>query len=178
MVPKISIKEVTKPESSGLTGAERMFESDEEDIEVQEQIAAALEMVDPLDELKLSETSSSSESSSEDDDKKVDLNETKQYYRGLEAEGTGKSETKPSNSKPTTTGEPPAVPDDSGHPGDPGPDIASSGDNPPAKPTATKGKGPNSEKSGKAPAPKQQLSAVAEGVWERARSPLSLEGLP
>ena len=70
------------------------------------------------------------------------------------------------------TGEPPAVPDDSGNPGGSSPDVVSSGDIPPAKPTATKGKGPNSEKSGKAPAPKQQLSAMAEGVRERVQSTL------
>ena len=126
VVLKISMKEVTKPESSGLTGADRMFESEEEeDAEMQEQIAAALETVDPLAELKLSELSSDSESSSDDDDDNVDLNETKQYYQGQEAEGTGKSEMKSSNSKPATTVEPPAIPDDSGNPGGSGPDVPS-----------------------------------------------------
>ena len=91
VVLNISMKEVTKLESSGLTGAERMFESEEEeeDVEVQEQIAAALETVDPLDELKLSESSSNSELSSDDDGNKVDLNETKQYYQGPETGGIG-----------------------------------------------------------------------------------------
>ena len=38
---KISMKEVAKPEGSGLTGADRLFESDDEedDAEMQEQIA-------------------------------------------------------------------------------------------------------------------------------------------
>ena len=62
VVLKISMKEVAKPEGSGLTGADRLFESDkeEEDTKLQEQITAAFVMADTIDELKLSETSSSS----------------------------------------------------------------------------------------------------------------------
>ena len=42
----------------------------------------------------------------------------------------------------------------------------------PAKPAATKGKGPNSENSSKAYAPKLQLSTTAQGVEERTQSTL------
>ena len=169
VVLKVSMKEVAKPESSGLTGVDRLFESDdeEEDSELQEQIATAFITADTIDELKLSETSSSSGSGSSDsDDDNADPNETKQYLQDQEAEGMEKS-----GSGPATTTEPPAVPADSGNPGGPGPDVEPEQD-PPSKATGTKGKGPNSEKSGKAAAPKLQFSTSAEGVWERAQSTL------
>ena len=174
VVLKISMKEVAKPEGSGLTGADRLFESDdeEEDAELQEQIAAAFVTADTIDELKLSETSSSSGSGSFDsDDDNADPNVTKQYLRDQEAEGMEKSRSKPDGSGPATITDPPAVLADSGNPRGPGPDVTPE-QNPPSKTTGTKGKGPNSEKSGKAPAPKLQFSTSAEGVRERAQSTL------
>ena len=169
MVLKISMKEVAKPESSGLTGADRLFESDdkEEDAELKEQIEAAFETADTIDKLKLSETSSSSDSGSSDsDDDNTDPNETKQYLQDQETEGMEES-----GSGPATTTDPPAASADSGNPGGPGPDVGPE-QNPPSKATGTKGKGPNSEKSRKAPAPKLQFSTSAEGVQERIQSTL------
>ena len=66
---------------------------------------------------------------------------------------------------------PAAVPDDAGNPINSGLD-APSGNAPLTKPRATKGKGPSNESSGKAPASKLQLLAVALGVQEHARSTL------
>ena len=169
VVVKIPIKDLVKLEGSGLTGADRLFESDDEedDAELKEQIEAAYKTADTMDELKLSETSSSSNSGSSDsgnDDD--DPNETKQYPEHPEAEGMEES-----GSRPATTTDPPAAPADSGNPGGPDPDIGPE-QNPPLKATGTKGKGPNSEKSGKAPAPKSQLSTSAKGVRERAQTTL------
>ena len=66
---------------------------------------------------------------------------------------------------------PAAILEGAGNPTGSGPD-APSGNTPPTKPGATKGKGPSNESSGKAPASKLQLSATALGVQERARSTL------
>ena len=61
--------------------------------------------------------------------------------------------------------------ENAGNPTGPRPDIPS-GNTQPIKPGATKGKGPNDETSGKAPASKTQFSAAALGVQERAQSTL------
>ena len=90
VVVKISMKEVAKPGGSGLTGAERLFDSDdeEEDTKLQEQIEAAFVTADTIDELKLSESSSSSGSESSDsDDDNADLNVTREYPKDQDAEG-------------------------------------------------------------------------------------------
>ena len=91
VVVKISMKDVAKPEGSGLTGTDRLFDSDDEedDAELKEQIETAYKTADTIDELKLSETSSSSNSGSSDSDD--DPNETKQYPEHPEAEGVGES---------------------------------------------------------------------------------------
>ena len=122
-----------------------------------------------MEELMLSEHDDESESESSDDDGKDDLDKTKQYYKDQE-EGTGEPGSKPSSPKAVNTG-PAAVPESVGNPTVSGPD-APSGNTLPAKPGATKGKGPSNESSGKAPASKLQLSAVALGVQERAQSTL------
>ena len=80
VIVKIPLKDLDKPEGSGVTGADQLFDSDDEedDAGLREQIETAYQMADTIDELKLSETSpsSSSESSdSEDDD--ADPDETK-----------------------------------------------------------------------------------------------------
>ena len=67
--------------------------------------------------------------------------------------------------------DPAAIPESAGNPTGSRPD-APSGNIPPTKPGATKGKGPSNESSGKAPASKLQLSATALGVQERAQSTL------
>ena len=163
VIVKISMG-LAKPEVSGPTVVNPLFDSDdeEEDASLQEQIEAAYKTADTLDELKLSEMSSSSDSGSSDsngDD--ADPNETKQYLQHQETEEVGKS-----GSRLATATDPPP-----GNPGGPGLDIKPE-QNPPSKTTGTKGKGPNSEKSGKASAPKSQLSASAEGVREHAQSTL------
>ena len=69
VVLKISMKDTTKPECSGLTGVDRLFDDDteeEDDAELREQIAAAHEAADPIDELKLSESSLDSRLGSSD----------------------------------------------------------------------------------------------------------------
>ena len=170
VVISIPVKKVGKPEDSGLAGKSLMFESEEEDDpELKKQIEAALDKTGLLGELMLSEHKSESESESSDDDDDKDLNETKQYYEDQE-EGIEKSGSKPISPKAVNT-DPAAVPESAGNPTDSKPD-APSGDTPPAKPRYTKGKGASSECSGKAPAPKLQLSAVAQGVQERAQSTL------
>ena len=69
------------------------------------------------------------------------------------------------------TTDPAAIPDSSGNPTGSKPD-APSGNTLPTKPGATKGKGPSSEISGKAPTSKLQLSAAALGVQECVQSTL------
>ena len=98
-----------------------------------------------------------------------DLTETKRYYEGQE-EGIGEPGSKPSSPKAVNT-DPAAVPESAGNPTSSRPD-APSGNTPPTKPGATKGKGPSNESFGKAPASKLQLSAAALGVQERTRSTL------
>ena len=170
VVITISTKEVKKPEGSGLVGKTPMFESEEEDDpEIKKQIEAALDATGLMEELMLSEQDDESKSESYDDDGKDDLDETKQSYKDQE-EGTGEPGSKPSSPKAVNTG-PAVVPESVGNPTVSGRD-ASSGNTLPAKPGATKGKGPSNESSGKAPASKLQLSAAAPGVQERTQSTL------
>ena len=171
MVISIPEKEVSKLEGSGLAVKTLMFESKEEDDpEVKKQIEAVLDKMGLLGDMMLSEPEdeSESESSNEDDDDE-DLNNTKRYYEGQE-EGAGEPGSKPSSPKAVNT-DPAAVPESAGNPTGSWPD-APSGNIPPTKPGATKGKGPSNESSGKAPASKLQLSAAALGVQERAQSTL------
>ena len=174
VVIMISAKEVAKPESSGLGGKSPMFESEEEDDpEIKKQIEAALDETLLLGDLMLSEHGDESDSESSDDDnnddKDDDLDETKRYYEDQE-EGTEGPGSKPSGPEAVNTG-PTAVPENAGNPTGPRPDVPS-GNTRPIKPGATKGKGPNDESSGKAPATKSQFSAAALGVQERAQSTL------
>ena len=170
VVITISAKEVKKTEGSGLVGKSPMFESEEEDDpEIKKKIEAALDVMGLMEELMLSEEDDESESKSSDNDGKDDLDETKQYYKDQE-EAAGEAGLKPSSPKAVDTG-PAAVPGGARNPTVSGPD-AQSGDSLPAKPGATKGKGPSNESSGKAPASKLQLSAAALGVQERAQSTL------
>ena len=165
----IPVKEVAKPEASGLAGKTLMFESEEEDDpEVKKQIEAVLDRADLLGDLILSEPEDESESESPDgDDGDEDLNETKWYYEGQE-EGTGEPGLKPSSPKTADTN-PAGVPESAGNPTGSRPD-APSRNTPSTKPGATKCKGPSNESSGKAPASKPQLSAAALGVQEHAQS--------
>ena len=166
----ISTKEVKKPEGSGLAGKAPMFESEEEDDpEIKKQIEAALDTTGLMEELMLSEQDNESVSKSSDDDGKDDLDKTKQYYKDQE-EGTGEPGSKPSSPKAVDTG-PAAVPESVGNPTVSGPD-APFGNTLPAKPGATKGKGPSNESSGKAPASKLRLSPAALGVQECTQSTL------
>ena len=170
VVITISTKEVKKPESSGLDDKDPMFESEEEDDpEIKRQIKDALDVTGLMEELMLSEHDDESESESSDDDGKDDLDETKRYYEDQEEE-TREPEPKLSNTKAVDTG-PAAVPRGVSNPTVSGPD-AQSGNSLPAKPGATKGKGPSNESSSKAPASKPQLSATALGVQEHMQSTL------
>ena len=165
VVISIPVRKVEKPESSGLAGKTLMFESEEEDDpKVKKQIEAALDKTGPLGDLMLSEPKDESESESSDDDDD-ELNETKRYYEGQE-EGIGESGSKPSSPKAVNT-DPAAAPESARNPTGSRP-----GNTQPTKPGATKGKGPSSEGSGKAPASKLQLSAAALGVQEHAQSTL------
>ena len=145
----IPAKDVARPEGSGQTGKDLLFESEEEDkAEVQKQIKAALDSAGPLGDLILSEDDleSDSESSDSNDDGEDQDQED-------------------------VTADPPSMPDrsrsqDGPNPGAPSKDIL------PAIPAATKGKGPSSEDSGKAPTPKIQLSSAAPGVQEHVQSTL------
>ena len=171
VVISISAKEVAKLEGSSLAGKTPMFESEgEEDPEIKKQIEAALDEMGLLGDLMLSEHEDESESeSSDDDDNDDDLDETKRYY-GDQEEGTGEPGSKPSSPKAVNIG-PAAVPEGAGNPTSSGPDAPSE-NTPLTKPGATKGKGPNNESSGKAPASKLQLLAAALGVQEHVRSTL------
>ena len=143
VVVSIPAKEVAKPEGSGLAGKTPMFESEEEDDpEIKKQIEAALDETGLLGDLMLSEHDNESESESSDDDNNDDdLDETKQYYKDQEEqEGTGEPGSKPSSPKAVNTG-PAAMPEGAGNPNGSGPD-APSGNTPPTKPGATKGKVP------------------------------------
>ena len=169
VVISIPVKEVAKPEGSGLAGKTIMFESEEEDDpEVKKQIEAALDKTGLLGDLMLSEHEDESESKSSDDDD-GDLNETKRYYEGQEEE-IGESGLKP-NSPKVVNIDPAVIPESAGNLTGSRPDTPS-GKIPLAKPGATKGKGPSSESSGKAPGSKLQLLAAAQGVQERTQSTL------
>ena len=172
VVISIPAKEVVKPEGSGLAGKTPMFESEEEDDpEIKKQIEAALDETGLLGDLMLSEHEDESESkSSNDDDNDDDLDKTKRYYEDQE-EGTGEPGSKPSSPKAVNIG-PAAVLESAGNPTGSRPD-APSGNTPPTKPGATKGKGPSNESSGKAPASKLQFSAAALG-YKSVRGPLFL----
>ena len=168
VVITISAKEVAKPEGSGLGGKSPMFESEEEDDpKIKKRIEAALGET-LLGDLMLLEHEDESDSESSDDNDDA-LDETKQYYedqeKGMEGPGS-----KPSGPEAVNTG-PAAVPESAGNPTGPRPDVPS-GNTQPIKSGATKGKGPNNESSGKAPASKSQFSAAALGVQERAQSTL------
>ena len=166
VVVKIPMKDLAKPEGSGLMGANRLFDSDdeEEDAELKEQIEAAYKTADTIDELKLSETSSSSDlGSSNAEGENADPNATKKHPEDHDAEEAEK----PGPANVTDT---PAIPADSGKPR--GPDSEVVPEQNPSKTPGTKGKGPNSKNSGKAPATKPQLSTSAEGVRERAQATL------
>ena len=169
VVITISAKEVAKPEGSGLGEKSPTFESEEEDNpEIKKRIEAALDKTLLFGDLMLSEHEDESDSESSDDDND-DLDETKRYYEDQE-EGTEGPGLKPSGPKAVNTG-PAAVPENAGNPTGPRLDVPS-GNTQLIKPGATKGKGPNDESSGKAPASKTQFSAAALGVQERAQSTL------
>ena len=154
VVITISAKEVAKPEGSGLGQKSPMFESEEEDDpEIKKRIEAALDETLLLGDLMLSEHEDESDSESSDDDND-DLDETKRYYEDQE-EGTEGPGSRLSGPKAVNTG-PAAVPENAGNQTGPRPDIPS-GNTQLIKPGATKGKGPNDECSGKAPASKTQF---------------------
>ena len=171
----ILAEKVSKPEDSGFDRKGKMFESEEDDDpEVQEQIKTVLASSGPLGDLQLSESEDESESGSPgSNDNEGDLNETKQYYKGEEDEAAKDSGLKPDSSTAVT--DPPAM---LGNPGNPdGSDLGAPAiDAQPTKPIPSKGKGPNSESSSKAPASKSgattQPSAAAQGVQEHGQSTL------
>ena len=149
-------KNKEKPEGSASASKSRLFDndSDEEDNpEVQQQIEATLGAAGPLGDLELSEDEDS-EPDSESSDDEDELNDTKEY---------------PDHGD--TCGDPPDAPERSHNPTGSKPTMNSK-DTTPAKPTATKGKGPSSASSGKAPASKEQFSAATQGVQERAQATL------
>ena len=93
VIVKIPLKDLDKLEGSGVTGANRLFDSDDEEVDagLKEQIEMAYQMADTIDELKLLETSSSSSSESsdsEDDDANPD--ETKVLPQPKETEEGGR----------------------------------------------------------------------------------------
>ena len=154
-----------------------MFESedDDDDPEVQEQIKMALASSGLLGDLQLSESEDESESDSpSSDDDEGDPNKTKQYYKNQQDEAAKDSGLKPDSSIPAVT-DPPAVP---GNPGNPRWfQSRRSGQRRPAnQPIPSKGKGPNSKSSSKAPASKSSAttwpSAAAQGVREFMQSTL------
>ena len=167
---------VSKPEDSGFDGKGKMFESEEDDNpEVQRQIKTVLASSGPLGDLQLSESEDESESGSPGgDDNEGDKNKTKQYYKGEEGEAAKDSGLKP-NSSTMAVMDPPAVPGNPGNPDGSDP-SAPAKDTQPTKPIPSKGKGPNSESSSKAPASKSgtttQPSAAAQGVQEHVQSTL------
>ena len=174
----IPVRKVSKPGGSGLDGKDRMFESnDEDDAEVQEQIKAVLAKSGPLDDLQLSESEDGSESDTPDDDDNGggDPNKTKQYYQGQEDQMAKDSRLKPDSSTTNVVTDPPAVPGNPRKPDDSNPGILAKEDQP-TKPIPSKGKGPSSGNSSKAPASKSSAtthpSAVARGVQERMQSTL------
>ena len=174
---RILAEKVSKPEDSSFDGKGKMFESEEDDDpEVQEQIKTVLASSGLLGDLQLSESEDESESDSpDDDDNEGDPNETKQYYKGQEDEAAKDSGLKLDSSTPTAVTDPPAMTGnprnlDGSNPGTLAKDAQ------PTKPIPSKGKGPNSESSSKAPASKSgtttQPLAVAQGVQESMQSTL------
>ena len=166
VIVKIPLKDLDKQEGSGVTGADQLFESDDEedDADLREQIEMAYQLADTIDELKLSETSSSSSSESSDSEgDDADPDETKPLPQHEETEGVGETGSGPASTTNLAL-------EGSGNSGGPGPDVVPEEN--PSKTTGTKGKGPNSKESGKAPAAKPQLSTSAEGVRERAQTTL------
>ena len=173
----ICAEKVSKPENSGFDGKSKMFESeeDDDDPEVQEQILTVLASSGLLGDLQLLESEDESESDSPcSDDDEGDPNETKQYYKDQEDEAAKDSTLKPDSSIPAVT-DPPAMPGNPGNPDGSNPGSLAK-DAQPTKPIPSKGKGPNSKSSSKAPASKSgattQPSAVAQGVREYAQSTL------
>ena len=173
----IPVGKVSKPGGSSLNGKGRMFESEDEDnAEVQEQIKAVLAETGPLDDLQLSESEDESQlDSPDDDDNGGDPHKTKQYYQGQEDETAKDSGLKPNSSAPIVVTDPPAV---LGNPRKPdGPNLGIlAKDTQPTKPIPSKGKGPSSGNSSKAPASKSSATthplAVARGVQECVQSTL------
>ena len=177
----ILAEKVSKPENSGFNRKGKMFESEEEDDdpEVQEQIKTALANSGLLGDLQLSESEDESESDSpSSDDDEGDPNKTKQYYKNQEDEAAKDSGLKPDSSIPVVT-DPAAVPGNPGNPDGSNPSGLAK-DAQPTKPIPSKGKGPNSKSSSKAPASKSgattQPSAAAQGVREHVQS--TLFGVP
>ena len=168
VVISIPAKDIAKPEGSGQAGKDLLFEFEEDtDPEVQRQIEATRDSVSVMQELHLLEEDDDDPGDSDDHGEGGELDETKQYDPDQGGEEAEASESKPDN----PTADPPTVPDRSGNPDGSNLDNPS-GDVLPAKPATSKGKGPNHEGSGKAPAPKVQLSAAALGVQDLARSTL------
>ena len=94
VIVKIPLKDLDKLEGSGITGADQLFDSDDEedDAGLREQIEMAYQMADTIDELKLSETSSSSSSESSDsEDDNADPDETKPLPQPEETEEVGET---------------------------------------------------------------------------------------
>ena len=172
----ISAEKVSKLEDSSFDGKGKMFESEEDDdSEVQEQIKTVLASSGPLGDLQLSESEDDSESGSPGgNDDEGDLNETKQYYKGEEDEAAKDSGLELDGST-TAVMDPPAMPGNPGNPDGSNPGALAK-DAQPTKPIPSKGKGPNSESSSKAPASKSgaitQPSAAAQGVQEHVQSTL------
>ena len=140
-----------KPEGSCSANKNQLFDSDsdeEDNPEVQQQIDTALDAACPLGDLQLSDDEDS-ESDSESSDDGDELNDTKEYHPDQGDEG----------------GDPLGAPESSGNPASSKPEVPSKGTMP-AKPAATKGKGPSTKSSGKAPASKEQFSAATLGVQE------------
>ena len=172
----ILVENVSKLEDPGFNGKGKMFESEEDDDpKVQEQIKTVLASSGLLGDLQLSESEDESESDSpSSDDDEGDPNETKQYYKDQEDETAKDSGLKPDSSIPAVT-DPPAVLGNPGNPGGSNPGALAK-DAQPTKPIPSKGKGPNSKSSSKAPASKSgattQPLAAARGVQECVQSTL------
>ena len=117
-VTKTPPKDPVKPEGSGATGADRLFDSDDKEVDagLQEQIEVAYRMADVIEELQLSEKSSSS-SSSESSDSKDDDADPPQPEENEEVT----EEVKETGSGSAGTGNP--APDNSGNPGGSGPEV-------------------------------------------------------
>ena len=99
VLAKIPPKDPDKPEGCGATGADRLFDSDDEEVDagLKEQIETAYQMADTIDELKLSETSSSSSSSesSDSEDDNADPDETRALPQPEETEEVGETSSGP-----------------------------------------------------------------------------------